>query len=432
MYGAIELDDMVLDIVRKCPELIRLKYIGMMNFKSISMLPLTSITRLEHSIGLAYLCQVFSESIRLPSKLKNELLVAALYPDVTCGGFGHSIEWAIDRYTPFEHEKETEWVSSESSHPYFSMLPCFIEMPGLHKYKFKDEYSPDFNTIHNLINGAKSFIINNNGIDLDNIDNVFRMALYLGLMPSDIDMPIKLVKSLRLQEGFDNFITNNEGLEFIKLWQDLRSEVYRRFIYSNEYMAFEYLVFYLVRKFSENIQKEDIRNLFHFSDEKLLWFMYEKGKGNEVSNIAKRILTHDIPYTYAIIRTCDYSQKAFLTQDKVLDNLTGIIIKKLRANTMIKDSAYSDIFLHVTTDNRKTNRKIEIYVDNKGDILKESLDEDKQYIVIGILGNKSISSSLATKITSTAIRVLEDEGFGAFEHVQQDEKDNKSQEKLFY
>ena len=78
LYGQINLAPMVFDFIKNCPELQRLRDVGLMNFKSFHMLGLTNISRLEHTIGLTYLCQLFSEVNNLPKKIKNDLIVAAL------------------------------------------------------------------------------------------------------------------------------------------------------------------------------------------------------------------------------------------------------------------------------------------------------------------------------------------------------------------
>ncbi len=431
LYGVIELEDIVLDVVKRCPELIRLKYIGMMNFRSIEMLPLTTISRLEHTIGLAYLAQLFAATNKLPTNDMNELLIASLYHDINCGAFGHSVEWAIDRYTPYNHESDSEWMSSDDSHPFFNKLPRFIEMPGLQRYKFNNSFSPNFHKIHKIIKGEDNFIINNNGIDLDNIDNVFRMAIYMGIAPKDKSIPIKLVHNLMIKDNIDNFITNSEGFEYIKIWQNLRAEVYRKFIYSREYMGFEYLIFYLISEYTKRFKEEDAINLFHFVDEKLLWFMYEKKKDTEVSRIAQRILTHDLPHAYSIVRTDDYNKKDILSKKETIDNITARVTRRLIENKLISDSLNLKVYLHVTTDNRKTNRNVEIYIEDNGHLVKQSLAKDKKYVVIGVLGNKQISTHLASQITDITMEILEQDKLGTYERVEFNETTDKAQESLF-
>ncbi|MCG2720474.1 MAG: hypothetical protein L6290_00445 [Thermodesulfovibrionales bacterium] len=432
IYGRIELDDFIVDVIQKCPELKRLKYIGMMNFKAISMLPLTSITRLEHTIGLAYLTQLFAETNNLSSASKRDMILSALYHDVNCGSFGHSVEWAIDRYTPFDHEKDTAWLSSQDSHPYFINLPRFIEMPGLHRFDFGEKYKPDFNKIYKIIKGTESFVINNKGIDLDNIDNVFRMAFYLGIFPEDRSIVADLVRNLRVVRDIDNFIINKTALNLIDTWHKLRSDIYHRFIYSKEYMGFEFLIFQLIYEFSKSVDSDDVKNLFHFTDEKLLWSLTDKKKyPHALNTIAKKLLLHDLPKAHTIIRSDNFEKKDLLGKEDVLKSLAKDVIKSLSRRKNISTSVPIEIYYHVTTDNRKTNRRVDIYVDDNGSISKKSIGDDRSYILICILTRTELPGELASLITRETIEQLNKTELGVFEQVDFSEHEDISTGHLF-
>lgn len=432
IYGQVELDDFILDIVHKCPELKRLKYIGMMNFKSICMLPLTSITRLEHTIGLSYLTQIFSQSNNLSSHFKKDLILGALYHDVNCGSFGHSVEWAIDRYTPFDHEEHAEWLSSSDIHPYFTNLPRFIEMPGLYRYDFGEKYKPDFKKIFQIIKGANIFIINNKGIDLDNIDNVFRMAFYLGIGPDDKSIPANLVQNLKLIEGVDNFVISKDYLNLVEIWHKLRSEIYHKFIYSQEYMGFEFLIFQLIYEFSKNVERENVFNLFHFTDEYLLWTLNDKKRyPSSLASIAQKLLIHDLPYAHAIIRSENFEKKDLLSKEEVLKSISKEVTNYLHYTKKVSSQVSFEINYHVTTDNRKTHRKVDIYVEDNGKISKESFAEDKRYILISILSKNELSSEIVSILTEKTIEVLSRNNLGDFENVRFAEQESASMGRLF-
>ncbi|MCL5113734.1 MAG: hypothetical protein M1372_01010 [Patescibacteria group bacterium] len=432
IYGRIELDDLILDVINKCPELKRLKYIGMMNFKAISMLPLTSITRLEHTIGLAYLTQIFAQTNNLSETYQKELSIAALYHDVNCGSFGHSVEWAIDRYTPFDHEEDTAWLSNPDIHPFFINLPRFIEMPGLHRYDFGEKYKPDLKKIYQLIKGTESFVINNKGIDLDNIDNVFRMGFYLGITTEDRSIVEKLVRNLRIVEGIDNFVVKKDCLDLVAIWHRLRSDVYHTFIYSHEYMSFEFLIFQLIYEFSKNIDKKDVINLFHFTDENLLWSLTDKKKyPSSLNNIAKKLLLHDLPRAHAIIRSDDFGKKDLLSKENFLQSLAKEVTTFLVGKKIFSSSVQDEIHYHVTTDNRKTHRKVDICVDDDGNMSKVSLGDDKSYILICILSRTELTNEMVSMITAKTIELLNKNNLGSFERVQFAEQEVVSAGRLF-
>ena len=346
--------------------------------------------------------------------------------------FGHSVEWAIDRYTPFDHEEDAAWLSNPDVHPYFKSLPRFIEMPGLHRYDFGEKYKPDFKKILQLIKGTGSFVINNKGIDLDNIDNVFRMAFYLGIAPEDKSIVENLVRNLRMVDGIDNFVVKKDCLHLVAIWHRLRSEVYHRFIYSQEYMGFEFLIFQLIYEFSKNIDKEDVMNLFHFTDENLLWSLTDKKKyPASLNNIAKKLLLHDLPKAHAVIRSEDFDKKDLLSKENVLQSMAKKVTNFIYTKKNFSISPPVEIQYHVTTDNRKTHRKVDIYIDDKGDISNESFAEDKSYILICILSRSDLSNEIVSLITAETVEQLNRNNLGTFEQVQFAEQESASTGRLF-
>lgn len=430
LYGKIKLEDLVFDLVTKCPELKRLRYIGMMNFRSIEMLPLTSINRLEHTIGLTYLIQLFSESNGL-SQYKNDLLVAALYHDINCGSFGHSIEWAINRYTPYDHEKKTKWLKEKEETSYLAIKPIFIDNPGLHRYDFSKKYKLDFDRIQHYIEGKELFVVNNNGIDLDNIDNVFRMGLYLGMLSDNINIPINLAKNLKIQKDYDNFIINKDKLTYINTWHKMRTDIYHKFIYNSEYMAFEYLLFELISKYASYYEKDQISNLFHFTDENLLWHLIGEKNVPNVSNIAHKLLLHEIPLTYSIIRSSNFIAKNELSNENILNAIAIEVVSDLTISKKLSKDVVDNIYYHLTTDDRKTSRQVVIYVQEDNRICKEIIGEDKRYILIAILGKLHLSDKQISILTNKTIELLGIRGYGIFERVDFADQASLRQEILF-
>jgi uncharacterized protein len=426
IYGQIDIDDKVIELISNCSELKRLRFVGMMNFKSLKMLPLTTISRLEHCVGLAYLMQIFvGQNFQLGTEYNN-LLVAALYHDVNCGPFGHSVEWAIDRHVDFEHESDAEWIKAEETLSCLINKPIFIEQDGLHRYGFDKKYKLNLDRIDKIITGHGVFFINNKGIDLDNIDNVFRMAHYLGIL-SDRSMPKKLVLSLRASSHFDNFIIPKSDFYLMEEWYRLRSTSYQHFIYSTEYMGYEYLIFELISEYSKALDRvEDVKNLFHYTDERLLWSCYDMKQAHpRISNIAKRLLLHDIPNCYGILMSEDVPIKTALREENVRKRIVDIIQNELSA--MGHDILLN---LHLTTDDRKTNRQIDIYVDEAKKISPTSIGEDRQYVLLAILGEKNLAQLVSDKVVAIAIDILKREGFSGF-FLYKKEESNFPQKKLF-
>ncbi|HKI62019.1 MAG TPA: hypothetical protein VKA31_06975 [Mariprofundaceae bacterium] len=421
LYGVINVDRIIFEIASETPELQRLRHIGMMNFKSLNMLPLTTISRLEHSIGCAYLTQEFLKNNSVANFSTPDLLVAALYHDVNCGSFGHSIEWAINRYTSFEHEEDANWATEKNHLKELDKKPTFLEQGGLHVQGFIKRYNLKMDQISSAIRGEGCFVLNNSGIDLDNIDNVFRMANCLGLL-EDRSIPLKLVRSLRIVEGTNNFVTTKDGYQLILEWFRLRSEVYRLFIYSKEYMSFEFLLFELVRALTEvAISKESIKEIFNCTDEWLLW-THTNHEDKKISKLAKRLLLHRLPVCYSIFRTEDFSLKASLENDAYRDDLA----REINSRHAVKDL---NVSIHLTTDDKKTNRKIDFVVNDEQGGKPASIGEDARYVLLSVLGEKQLDSNDVRKLNSSILDILSSAGFSLAEF--SSELTEPSQQKLF-
>ena len=416
MYGEIELDDLIVDLVTNCPELKRLRFIGMMNFKSLSMLPLTTITRLEHTIGLAYLTHLCVSLNPHLQPRRNDLLVAALYHDVNCGSFGHSVEWAINRYSSYNHEEKISWIRQTDTLESLRDKPIFLEQDGLHRHGYADKYGIDFRQVDELINGLTSFVINNRGIDLDNIDNVLRMAHYLG-RPRARDLGLQLVTKLSVYPEKSTFVTDYEGIKLVDEWRGIRSDVYRKFIYSNEYMAFEYLVFQLIGEYAKVVEFDGIPNMFHHTDEHLLWWFYNEFNDHPtLRNIAKRLLLHELPFCHGILRTPSFHVKGQLEEANCLSSIAFSVTENLRTTSVGRHFSRKPVDLHLTTDDRKTSRAIPIFLETDGGTEPVVLGEDQRYLLIGVLSdNAHLGTDLDTRVLEVAAKVLRNQGVSNIE-----------------
>ena len=412
IYGEVALDELVMDFVSQSPELLRLRLVGMMNFKSIEMLPLTSVSRLEHTLGLAYLAHICVANNPEILHWKNDLLVAALYHDVNCGSFGHSVEWAIDRHSSYTHEQKAAWVKESDTLSSILDKPIFLEQDGLHRFGFRRRYNLDFKRINGLINGEASYVINNIGIDLDNIDSVFRMAHYLGISPTNTSA-VELVSRLKIVPGLDNFAVASRDVCKLGLWRQARTEVYKKFIYCREYMGFEFLIFELINEHAKLVENDGLQNLFHYTDENLLWSFYNSTDSTPViRNLAKRVLLQDLPICISIIRTDEFGAKEHLSTG--LAGISETITARLRSDGI---NLVKPVKLHLTTDDRKTSRAIPIYVEEGEGYRCEVLGDDRSFLLIAILIEKIDSSIDPAPIVNSTIGALAQEGFEGFERV---------------
>lgn len=396
IYGQTTLPELAGEMLQNNPELIRLRSIGMMNFRSISMLPLTSISRLEHSIGVMHLVTLAARINPRISANLNEFIVAALYHDINCASFGHAIEWAISQYAKYDHEKASTWILRTTSLEGILDKPAYLDQVGLHEHAYAKRFGINLDLVAKIMKGEYTSAIASSGIDLDNIDNVCRMAHYLGIEEAK-NLPARLALSLRFDPTRTVPTIGQSDVHLIREWMKTRTKVYHQFIYSKEYMGFEFLLFEMIQSYAEAHGPEYTRSLFHFTDDNLLWTLArridEKGSSN-VSAIARRLLAHKLPDCIGIIRCDNFDRLSELRRQNFLQT-SGF------NGSMDHDS----IELHVTTDDRKTSRAISLNIakDNSDEEII-TIGEDRSFLLLGVIANKQIpekrKDSLLTSLTT--------------------------------
>ena len=264
LYGRVELPDFVRDILYT-PELQRLSEIRLMNVPGSTMLGATTTTRLEHALGVAHLANVYSTANRFCDIERNNLILGSLIHDVASFPYGHLVENIFRRFFPgsadHSHRLLVNIFNQKEDLPIYRGAVC-----QLYRKLYKSlalfgrapilsaclvlgptaiENSPDVlykdmlptrtvSALHRLISGP---------MDLDNIDNVFRVACRFGLGCKP-DLAEKLAASFMLS---GTSIRMEEGnLWLLEEWQRTRAAVYEIFLTDPDILAMKALLTHCV------------------------------------------------------------------------------------------------------------------------------------------------------------------------------------------
>jgi len=239
LYGIIYLSDFIWDII-SCSELQRLREVRLCNINSLCLTGGANINRYEHAIGTCYLAKICLENWPPLNPITKEeevhFLLAALLHDVVSGAFGHSIEYIEG----FKHEEDfiyavTGKKGGEYEYMTVSTEPIFFGMPREFvsrledleknlKKRYKEKVEINVKKIGEIIAGRGRFgPLLNSIMDLDNIDNVFRLAYHIGLVKSG-EVPLKLAKSLYIKGK--KLVVKREAIPLIKEWYNVRKKLY--------------------------------------------------------------------------------------------------------------------------------------------------------------------------------------------------------------
>lgn len=236
LYNEVVLPDWIAPFI-KSPEFLRLRGIRLSNIDSYEYKDFNSPTRWEHSIAVAYLASKCANIRGLNHTDSAHLILGGLLHDVVTPPFGHTVEYVLANY---DHEEECtrllEGIPQGYTQPdtpiFASQLPQFRKLCKTVSKSYGIEIDPD--TIARLVvgEGDLGFLIRGS-IDLDNIDNVIRACLYMGI---DVDrqIPIQLVEWLAKSQPTP--MSDLKGVNDISVaqWFNYRNKLYMTFFSSSD------------------------------------------------------------------------------------------------------------------------------------------------------------------------------------------------------
>jgi len=247
LYGKIEFSPLVYRCMLS-PEVQRLREVRLCNINSLCITGSANTNRYEHSVGTAYLAKINIESklqraLKLKVKEKESFIIAALLHDVANGPFGHSYEYIMEKkgFIPEQGLGDvfTDVVSvgtgaHKNSSPFetifFGKLRALTSILDAQQ---KDDISKIIAGHHRL-----SKLISDS-IDLDNIDNVFRMAYHMGITFRR-EAPIQLAQMMYISDG--TVIFEENAKTYLEEWYSVRQKVYKFLLLNPQEFSGKYML----------------------------------------------------------------------------------------------------------------------------------------------------------------------------------------------
>lgn len=285
LYGRIEFDP----IVYRCmcsPEVQRLREVRLCNINSLFLTGSANTNRFEHSIGTAYLARLNMDSpeqkhLKLSKKQKETFVISALIHDIANGPFGHSYEYIMEKQG-FIPEKGIKDVISDGglgSYKQSVTLPVENIYFGKPKtlYGALEKGKIDINDVSRIIGGGHLLSpLISASIDLDNIDNVFRMAYHMGIRFT-LNAPTILAKSMFIIDN--KVVFKKEAEPFLNEWYDVRKSVYKFLLLNPQEFAGKYMLTEAMDIVFECISENKTKNKdikWYYTDYELMHSLYEQ------------------------------------------------------------------------------------------------------------------------------------------------------------
>ena len=377
LYGIIYLPNFIWDVL-SCPELQRLREIRLCNINSFCLTGGANINRYEHAIGTCHLAQECLNSWPplnpINEKEQKLFLLVALLHDMATAAFGHSVEY-IESKEGFNHEKAFEYVAigeKGESYQYKSatLEPIFFGMIRELSSKITRE---ELEAIGKIIAGKGRFgPLINASMDLDNIDNVFRLAYHIGLVKSG-DVPLKLARSLYIEN--DKLTVRKEALPLVEEWHKARKRLYLFLLLNPEEFSAKCML-------TEAIELAKMKEYHPFNWYDVDYEFLEKLSriSSESSIIISRLMKGDLYGCIGIFLTIKTDKYEIFTntrkREKLEEELNNIIRKKFTSrfkSTMVA--------LHPIIDINKIERQVRIQTD-EGEVVQ--IGNSSNQLLIGV------------------------------------------------
>lgn len=410
LYGPIYLPDHVWELIT-CPELQRLREIRLCNINSLCLPGGANINRFEHAIGTCYLAQqCIKEWPALNPIYKDEqknLIIAALFHDTASGPFGHSFEYLEEK---FNHEKGLKGLERGISDSGYEWKRATFESVffGLSNDLLKRVGQDDYDEIGKIIEGKGRFgKLLNSTIDLDNIDNVYRLAYHIGIIKST-NTPLKLARSLWIEDG--HLTIKKEAIPLIEDWHEVRKRLYKLLLLNPEEFSAKCMLTDAIElaknNFTHPLNWSDtdytlINNLAHIKERKDL--IHEKGLSSieEIQRIAQRLMTGELYGCAGIFSSSRFNLYDNFLHFETKRKLEETINEKLRTSKDVNRIMRLDlkstesestmelyskvkhamVSIHPIKDVNKTERQVKIRIEDGNETL---IGNRKDRLLIGV------------------------------------------------
>lgn len=361
LYGRVLVGQEFVPIVFS-PELQRLRYVRLCNINSLFLQGASEPKRFEHSLGVFELASRWANAHRIGRHSSFVVRAAALVHDIQTGPFGHSLQYILednDFESAFSHE-ELEEGASQQFHQRSAAASSFAGaqfslmsiLGDARKEVFeaaagKGRFGP-------LIAGT---------IDLDNLDNVVRLAFHMGLCTDDERaIPEKLVGCLHLS-GSGGLALGDLGSRRVEQWLQVRQRLYRYLLLDRGEFAAKAM---LTRAAEIGVAFGLLGpDCWTYTDDELLHYLVENGIGEqqEMKRIVRRLQLGDLFCCMGI-----WTSPSVRTYDRVAGTSAKREMEaEIRTRIMSATGRKVSLCLHHIKDVGKTERALSLARVTSGD-----------------------------------------------------------------
>jgi HD superfamily phosphohydrolase len=352
LYGRVAIPDYAWAVSR-APEVQRLREVRMCNINSLSITGAGAVHRFEHSLGTVHLALTNARAGRseLVGNEERILILAALLHDVGSAGFGHSVEYVLNQ-DGFSHDdllKFSALRAADVGYEYkiADLEPVFFGQERELELMLSKK---DLKQVSELVSGrGRLGPLISGSIDLDNIDNVYRLAYHVGIWRGG-DEPEELAEAIYVDDT--GLCVEATRVHLLEEWRKVRSVLYEWLLLDEDEFSAKAMLETALRS-----AHDDSVRAFRWHDVDYSLMLKLSEATPLASELAHRIMTGQLYGCLGVFETTGGSiaTPAWSDRDEVVEGLE----KDLRSLGP-RPLAKVNLAVHYIQDVNKTDREIEV------------------------------------------------------------------------
>lgn len=397
LYGRIEMSDFEFGLL-KLAEVQRLRYVRMCNINSMLVTGASEISRFEHIIGVMHLAKQWVKSHGVPESEGKDLVAAAILHDMQTGPFGHSMQYVLEDnvldakflHDDISHGWKSKYHQEVLAGASFSGKPFGAQSYLGERWANVAELIRGKGTLGPLIAGT---------MDLDNIDNVVRLAYHVGITePADLKIPLEMASNLNVRCGVISL--PDKCLGSLVRWQEIRTKLY-------SFLLLDWAEFSAKAMLTKIIERAAHYELIGadswiFTDHEFLDRLERTavGESQEVKELVSRLKCGDLYQPVTLLSSDGVSEYSRLSTIESKSMLERSISKNFKGK--------AKLLVHFILDNGKTERSVSFF--SEDDHIIKEVGVSTQRVLAGLFVANPISEQDRKAISSLFISALSDEG----------------------
>lgn len=398
LYGRIDFSEFENNLLL-LPEIQRLRYVRMCNINSMLVTGASEISRFEHIIGVMHLAKEWAKLQKLPESEARDLVAAAALHDMQTGPFGHSMQYVLE-----DNLGEEEFLHDDIKHgwrsTYHQQMLAGAAFAGK-TFSASRFLGSRWENVTSIIHGDGLYgPLIAGTMDLDNIDNVVRLAFHVGIVDqSEKKLPLELLKNICIKDG--RLALPSASASLIERWQVIRTNLYRLLLldwaeFSAKAMltkAIELAARYKIIG-ADSWIKTDLEFLDFIQSQSI-------GAPQEIKELILRLRRGELYHPITMLSSTSISKYQELSTTEAKSRIEKKILTSGKSKT-------SKILLHLILDKGKTERSVTfISIEESKEMV---VGQDSRQLLIGLFSQSLLSEAEHRDIIKTSLDIFQSEG----------------------